>query len=386
MKKNTQWMLLVTACVTFMLACFCADGQRAVEMEDYEVEIRQEDGGNTDRGYYVVLPKPKLPLVIGSHQPFDVNNWEDDGLVGAFDLEVGIDTNLGGTSNNWGGDGYFEPKVEGVFTVNISGLAYINHVDRRDELVEDTFSVRAVQPKRVVIDGLCASKVLAKNTSQFVSVRFAYDDQAEALAYGKGYYPFGFDPAEVSIVTDKKAHAHTIRTMHLTVSDAVGPTVTLTDKLDNARPIVFNITEAKTIERGQLVPMEEYASKTNNPSHQRLILQATLDDGSQVCPEDYQVKTLTPQICKVVSEYDLLRDPSKGDTDPERFVEANRRWFVVGLVEGVCQLEAIISGFEGVVTQELMIDKRAERTIEVRQREKPTQSTGGGGSSDYDFD
>ena len=100
--------------------------------------------------------------------------------------------------------------------MTVKGKAFQENNDY--QVVEDTIDVRVVEPKRVVINGLCASKVLATDTSQFVSVRFAYDDQKDALAYGKGYYPLNFDASVVKIPLDdpktlRYLHtAHTMRT------------------------------------------------------------------------------------------------------------------------------------------------------------------------------
>lgn len=97
MKKDTQWMLIVTALLTFALACICAD--QAVEMEDYEFEVRAQDGGNTNKGYYVVAPKPLLPLVIGSKESYTVKDWEDESGAFLRDIDIIIDEGLGNTSS-----------------------------------------------------------------------------------------------------------------------------------------------------------------------------------------------------------------------------------------------------------------------------------------------
>ena len=371
MRKNTQWLLIITGCVTFMLACFCADNQPEQEYYDeyYEVLIRQEDGGNTDLGYYVVSPKPQLPLVIGSRQAYSIKNWEDDALEEVEELAIEVDAGVGTPT-------HLEPTKEGAYTIKITGKAFPNNIDRVDERISDNFNVDVVTPKRTVIEGLCASKTLAKGMEQHVSVRFVYDDQEDARAYGQGFYPFDYDTNELTIA--KEPSKHTIRTMNVHVTDSVGQTVLMRDQLDNDRQVTFDVTTSTSILTGELLPLEEYAARTNNPSKQRVLLRVTLEDRSQICPHNFQLKSTTPGICITQSEH---------DTDEENN-PINRRWFIKGRALGVCQLEITVDGLDGTITEQIMINKRADRKTETRTRRVPVPNIGrgGGGSGGADYD
>lgn len=394
MKKNTQWMLVITGCVTFMLACFCAETQPEEEpdqytIEEYTVTFGKEDGGNTDKGYYVVSPMPRLPIVVGSRQAYTIRNWEDSAFYDVSSLEIKIDPRLGDNE-------VLEPTEEGLYTIGIEGQAFSSNVDRKDELIADEFAVKVVKAQKTIVDGHCASKDLAKGMAQFISVRFAYDDQENTLAYGQGYYPLSYIPSEVHIQTitgtkRDKVFMHTISDMHVTISEDVGETITMYDRLDDRRPIVFKTTESKTLTGGQIIALEEYDTRLTNPSDRRLLLQAKLDDGSQICPHDYQLRSKTPEVCRIFEKANYFYEISDDWTmyDEARKV-IHRKWFLNGLQAGQCILEATIDGFEGTVSTTFDIDARPERTSETRLRKvlvpKPSRSGGSGGGSGFDYD
>lgn len=340
---TTRGLLMVM--VVLMLACFMPEN--VVELVDYEVDVTKQDGGNTDQGYYWVLPRPVMPIVLGSAYVYGLSDWEVTGPNPKTSVDVQMDLALGYCTT-------INPTKLGKYTVSLTGQAFQSN--DRWMPVTDTFDVEVVEPKRVVIDGFCASKVLVKGTSQQVSIRFDFDDPGGRLAYGKRYYPLGFDASLVDIPAfDRANDVHTIRTMYINVDKNVDDTVTLFDQLDGDRPVVFTTTDVRAIKDGKLLVLPEYISRSNNPGIQSVLLQVELGDGSLVCPGDYTLFSHTEEVCTV---------------DKNRY---GKQWIVRSFKQGTCKVEATADGFKGTVIQEFIIDPDPITTTEIRQREKGTE-------------
>lgn len=105
-------------------------------------------------------------------------------------------------------------------------------------------------------------------------------------------------------------------------------------------------------------------------------------------PEDFEVKSLTPDICEVLSDVDYILDRRLPAGDAGRWSKDNYRWYIRGLKQGVCKVQAIVEGFEGAITQTFTIDAPPIRTVEIRQRvkDKPSSGSGGSGGSGFDYD
>lgn len=142
--------------------------------------------------------------------------------------------------------------------------------------IKDSFDVTAVQPQCVVVDGLCDSKTLVRGLNQFVSIRFGYDDQADKLAYGKGHYPLGAPRKLFRILDD----GHNIRMMAVYVDRIAPEELVVTDQLNDNQPIVFESVEASRIKSAKVVLLPEYGNIKQASVFSRVILQATLEDGS----------------------------------------------------------------------------------------------------------
>jgi hypothetical protein len=287
--------------------------------------------GNLKFSYYSTANARDFnkPIAIGAKLDIKVEEAGSDDMDGTIVNSVQSEDEAIIKAASAGGD-TITLEATGAGSAEISVDATLS---RNGEVESDRFTMRTAVPEVIELTHLCATD---SNTATYLvgqkEIFLGYDMQLKdgQQVIGYGYYPVNPAPATgVSVLKDKKNHDF----VRMETGADVGDVVLTSDVSEGSWTL-------KLVEEGAIdgALIEDVGSVGVGEEETYHVLPATM--GARICQADldFEVATLTPELCDVRRQSDEALELTKSITK-------KAGWIVVsGKAVGDCKFTVTYSG------------------------------------------